>query len=722
MNLITRLLAYIADLVPKTLKSFLIAAFVLILVLPLIFGKATDLYDKSISDDDKQRGAITGVEDAFGDKFDRIYPDNEVWPDSQDWQNWTPSDSMWFYTTTQGSDVMPYDFFMVLEQEHSKTLFRDNKNIAYYRYLPLKETSSNPDALPLGFVKDTYKGKEYMGFTCAACHTTQINYKGVGMRIDGGPAMSDMYNFMTDLDKALTSTWKNDAKRERFIEAVLARNGAGKIFTGGRNFTSREEVEAALKTFKIRIKNYVVINRSSPGYGYARLDAFGRIFNRALEHLLDKEAVESVLADLLDPDELKEVVKHMDDSVVTNQEFDHLFEKLDPEKLDPILSVRQMLKFRNALFNKPDAPVSYPFLWDIPQHDYVQWNGIAANAGVGPIGRNSGEVVGVFGTLDWQKESGFSLSALIGGQGTGDHVNFQSSINVRNLKHIENHLVSLQSPQWPEEILGKIDLDKARRGRKAFLEHCIECHHDINRSAEDRRVIAQMLKLGKAGTDKTMASNSVSRLGKSGILKNQYQTVDVGSVLIQDTAPVAVLLTAAVTNVVATPDYDKGYIRRWSEWIYDLATAFFSNEIKPSIKNGNYNPDTTAKPFDSLLAYKARPLNGIWATAPYLHNGSVPTLYDLLLRKKRLCDPKMPKMKCDPEDGEYRPDEFRVGTREFDPEKVGFVSTGFGSEDLSKRDGTRFLTELHGNSNAGHEYGKLTAEVRYELVEYMKTL
>ena len=34
---------------------------------------------------------------------------------------------------------------------------------------------------------------------------------------------------------------------------------------------------------------------------------------------------------------------------------------------------------------------------------------------------------------------------------------------------------------------------------------------------------------------------------------------------------------------------------------------------------------------DDLLAYKARPLTGIWATAPYLHDGSVPTLYDLLL-------------------------------------------------------------------------------------------
>ena len=708
VKLTERVFDFISVLFPRTLKSFIATAIILVLVLPLIIGKATEVFDKSTWDEDKDRGAVTGVQDAFGDEFDIVFPDDKIWPGSQDWQNWSPADSMWFYTTTQGSNLIPYDFFMVLEEEGSNTLFRANENIAYYRYIPLKSTSSNPDGLPLGFVKDTYRGSEYVGFTCAACHTTQINYQGVGMRIDGGPAMSDMYSFLMDMDKALTATWDDEVKRQRFVDGVLARNDVAKMFKGGRNFSSAEEVEEALNTFKNRIKNYVVINHSSPGYGYARLDAFGRIFNRTLEHLLNKDAIVSVLRDSLDADELAIVVGNLNDVIINNHDFVRLF-----EQLEPLLSPKQILRIRDALFNKPDAPVSYPYLWDIPQHDFVQWNGLAANAGVGPIGRNSGEVIGVFATLDWQEESGFSLSALLGGQGTGKHISFRSSINVGNLRHLEDRLISLQSPQWPEDVLGKIDPDKARRGRKTFLKLCSSCHQDIDRSAEDRRVIAQMLKVSKAGTDRTMADNSVGRVGKSGILKNQYQAFDVGKILIQDTAPVAVLLTAATTNVVTTPDYDKGYVRRWSEWIYHLVAAFFSNEIKASIKSGNYNPDTTAEPFNSLMAYKARPLNGIWATAPYLHNGSVPTLYDLLLRKKR---------PADPEEGEYRPDEFRVGKREFDPKKVGFVSSGFGSENLAQRDGTRFLTELRGNSNAGHEYGKLSPEQRYELVEYMKTL
>lgn len=118
------------------------------------------------------------------------------------------------------------------------------------------------------------------------------------------------------------------------------------------------------------------------------------------------------------------------------------------------------------------------------------------------------------------------------------------------------------------------------------------------------------------------------------------------------------------------------------------------------------------------MAYKARPLNGIWATAPYLHNGSVPTLYDLLLPKRRVSDPI---------EGEYRPDEFMVGSREFDPAKVGLKSIGY--------DGFLFRTSIWGNNNNGHEYASgltpqpdgtflpaLTKEQRLDLLEYLKSL
>ena len=58
----------------------------------------------------------------------------------------------------------------------------------------------------------------------------------------------------------------------------------------------------------------------------------------------------------------------------------------------------------------------------------------------------------------------------------------------------------------------------------------------------------------------------------------------------------------------------------------------------------------------ALLAYKARPLNGIWTGAPYLHNGSVPNLYELLL-------PAADRSKT-----------FYLGSWEYDPVTVGYVN------------------------------------------------
>ena len=98
--------------------------------------------------------------------------------------------------------------------------------------------------------------------------------------------------------------------------------------------------------------------------------------------------------------------------------------------------------------------------------------------------------------------------------------------------------------------------------------------------------------------------------------------------------------------------------------------------------------------------YKARPLNGIWASAPYLHNGSIPNLDELLKRPE-----------------ERSKDVFKVGNAEFDPVKVGY----------SIDEGDDFDPNLPGNRNTGHSYGHddgspFTADERRQLIEYMKTL
>lgn len=692
-----------------------IVAVWLVLFVALLGGKAYQHLDQHES-----RGAIAVENGHFGENYPTpIYLD----------QGWDRSDSLWFYNTTQGSALLPYDFFLELELPavNSTEKLRDVATIDKYRYLPQDESFFNPDGLPLGFVKDTYKGADYVGYTCAACHTGQVNYtdektnKRYAIRIDGGPAMADMVGFLMELEASMDATLKNEIKLNRFVDNVLKRNNG---------YSDRDDVIKDLEKWTLTMKQYNMVNESDVEYGYARLDAFGRIFNRVLQHVLNKEQAKRALLlahdengeRILTEAEVELVLKDITDpTVIGNEQFALVLRNLmSTEPGYPGLDKDELTILKDVFFNIPNAPVSYPFMWDITHSDYVQWNGLANNASVGPLGRNVGEVIGVFGILDWKaKDPGFSISAKLSGQSKNKpQIDFQSSIRHTNLRRLENQLKTLKSPEWPVEIFGELDEEKVKRGELIYAEYCQSCHEIIDRNNWDRIVIANMSNLDSVGTDRKMAENSVNYTGKSGNFKYTYQATDVGTIVLGEEAPVAALLTAATKGVVGTPEADKLFIRRWLDWLYNLASSFFENEIKASVKAGDYYPDTTAKPFNSLLSYKARSLNGIWATAPYLHNGSVPSLYDLLLPAK-----------CDPENGvvECRPATFEVGSREFDKVKVGLKYEGYG--------GTVFDTSVEGNFNIGHEYAAgntaqpngevlkpLNKQQRYDLLEFLKTL
>lgn len=104
--------------------------------------------------------------------------------------------------------------------------------------------------------------------------------------------------------------------------------------------------------------------------------------------------------------------------------------------------------------------------------------------------------------------------------------------------------------------------------------------------------------------------------------------------------------------------------------------------------------------FRATDGYANSPLDGIWLRAPYLHNGSVPTLYDLLLPP------------------EERPAQFYRGYDVYDYERLGFVSSGPEAEAV----GFLYDTTLRGNGNGGHVYATgLTEGERRALIEYLKT-
>ena len=510
-------------------------------------------------------------------------------------QGWSDQTRQAFWFTPQGSQIVPYNYFLALEQVSTTQPFASPSNFTSYRYLPAAASNLNPDGLPIGFVKhvDATSGIAWIGLTCAACHTSQINYQGTGFLIDGAGTLGDFNQWLIDLGGALDATRQDSAKFARFANTIL-----------GPNHT--EAQAQALRTDLLN-KSLVVAERnvrnappSPPGFG--RFDAFGTIFNEMLGNVLN-----------------------------------------NPANVKP-----------------PDAPVSYPFLWTTGQLDLVQWNGFGVNAGaVGPLTRNIGEVVGLFGHL----------------QVTSDPIfGYASTIEVANLGKIEAWINNLLSPQWPGQQLPPIDVLKAAAGQPLYTQHCASCHTIIDRTNTNQSIAVTMVPVSQVQTDPTMAVNAATRTGLTGLLQGMKEYIFIGDTF-GATAGAGAILTNGVLGVLLAHPIEG---------------------IEAAI--AEYKAVRDAKKFDPE-SYKARPLNGIWATAPYLHNGSVPSLAQLLL-------PPAQRMK-----------QFHVGSREYDPANVGFITTQTPGAYL-------FDTTVKGNSNAGHAYATatLTAAQRLELLEYLKTL
>ncbi len=105
--------------------------------------------------------------------------------------------------------------------------------------------------------------------------------------------------------------------------------------------------------------------------------------------------------------------------------------------------------------------------------------------------------------------------------------------------------------------------------------------------------------------------------------------------------------------------------------------------------------------FTKTNGYANQPLDGVWARAPYLHNGSVPTLLDLL------------------SDEAGRPKQFVRGYDVYDQHRVGFIY----DTPEARQFGFWYDTTLPGNANSGHLFGTaLPLDQKLDLIEFMKTL
>lgn len=347
-----------------------------------------------------------------------------------------------------------------------------------------------------------------------------------------------------------------------------------------------------------------------------------------------------------------------------------------------------------------NAAVGFPAIWGIGNRAIFHYTGNTNSVLI----RNIGQAMGL-GAIELDDK-------------------YATTVNIPNLNRLENLAYKIKSPSWQEVFSPdfvkkrqdefKIDTEKVKRGQVHYAAHCASCHDAQMVGPQKNLAYYPFSDLDEMGTDKNLAKQIVLTINNETEYSDIFAVTGVGIIerFISDHPS----MNKDVNNWVSRD-------KRGSEWIRGSFNP--TNDQDQGVADGF--PVVPKK-----SGYVSRDLSGIFATAPYLHNNSVPTLWDLLQPTSK------------------RPQLFERGVNEFDPKKVGLkqrtgytrdmrglvwpgknkefdtkkncrAKPGHFAQEVWKID-VCLDTKVSGNSNAGHEYGvELKEFEKYELIEYLKT-
>jgi hypothetical protein len=581
------------------------------------------------------------IETVYGDT---IYADQGT--------HWTAAARADFYTRDQGSRLISLAWLRALKRTDGQPFLSDG--LSRYGFL------SNPDntaSLPVGFHASGPQESQIVGVTCSACHTRELEVDGKMYRIDGGPAFTDFQSFLSDLDKAVGDSTANDASFASFATSVLQSATPAAAEVG--------QLRLNVSAWYRRFHAFVSGTLPPVGWGLGRLDAVGIIFNR-LSGL-----------DVGPPPDL-----------------------LIPENM-----------------RLAEAPVRFPFLWNSPVQDQTDWGGFVLNGNyLFALSRNTGQAL-AFANFE-PKHS------------IGPFFNYANSINFDGLSELEKLLKEMGPPKWPFAL----DVGLAADGGKIFDKECSGCHGI--RDGKFRSLFGKTwaTPVQNVGTD-TRQFDELGWKVKTGAMTgagvpfvaNRLKEVDYAVHMMFSAVAGSILenllflgnagsisgygFGSALTTDAQMPPSSK---LESSSTLHSLPKAPPALQAPanapaaPNVVLPAGQPDSLTIESGTLLErtvkrgeYEARVLQGIWAAAPYLHNGSVASLVELLTPPPQ------------------RKSSFAVGPN-YDPDKVGLADVQPGSN-------TRTLTDCSdnnsGNSRCGHDFGTcLNNQEKKALLEYLKTL
>lgn len=253
-----------------------------------------------------------------------------------------------------------------------------------------------------------------------------------------------------------------------------------------------------------------------------------------------------------------------------------------------------------------------------------------------------------------------------------DKPTFATSVDFEANTRIDGIVTRAVPPEWPADV--SRDASLAARGEEIYKQSCRSCHEP--RTTSRGLLHFPNVACEAIGVDCGYAQSYLEPYDDSGVLASER-------------------LTGLFSQV-----RDRYYRSRG----IGAAEALRMEDVY----DASLNPGGKREPgkFRFTNGYRAKPLDGVWATAPFLHNGSVPTIADLL------------------KPAAERPKKFWLGHRAYDLSRVGLRVIAE-TEGPQKAISADFLydTTLPGNGNQGHEFGtRLPEEDKRALLEFLKGL
>ncbi|QJW97343.1 c-type cytochrome [Frigoriglobus tundricola] len=525
-----------------------------------------------------------------------------------------------WYHLSQGSELYPYRFLQVLMLVDEQKPFIDN--LDRYGFIPDAASAANPEGVPIGVTvaptKDlAFAGIRMVGINCAACHTTVLEKDGkVVLRVDGGQNLFDVRGFLGGLAANTQKTFTDPRELLRFVSRLIENQNASPQATafttrlvgpGGdkllKNVTTMDEfkqrgpveeqvlrdvtklIEAELKTPAPDLRKTTRTKSPDPvlkDYADKAPKFFGAVKWSEPDELKARAAVLRTEA-LGDP---KSRIKKYDDlAKVPPGEKSPLHGQSEAERLSEITSglsnVVETLRLLRARYDLlqgligsggPALPSTDPLPGRVDAFGSAR-NTMFPAAPVpltAPV--NYPHLWNVTQTpwYHWDNNTNSELQRNVGeaiGVGVIYTAAFDSTVRIDHIIELEGLAAKIKVPVWPAAF-GALDRTKADRGKALYAEKCTTCHQETKAG---QRFEDRMYPLSEIETDPTRANNF------------------------------------ALPMPPGTP-------------------GKFVDGLAPLLKNiieKNGGPAQTTDHWRTTEKYGARPLDAVWASAPYLHNGSV---------------------------------------------------------------------------------------------------